>query len=257
MNERPTAVLDVGTGHVTELKYPKIDGAIEATFSRDGRRLVVTSGFGGATVFRVRHNGVDPAQALNGVASTPSAAAFSPDGRLLAIGSQNGTIQLLDAQTFRALGSPSAVAPGIIIFVAFSPDSRLLIAQSLDATNRLFDVEHRAPIGDAFPGSGAGFGIAELLAPQRHRRVARPHRNHALGPRRRPLARPRLQARRAQPHASRMVPVPLIRWRLPTHMRRMTRARAHTRERSIVRTGDPPRRTARDRFDRGCARLLW
>ena len=162
MNERPTSVLDVGTGRVTSLEYPKIDGAIEATFSRDGRRLVVTSGFGGATVFRVRHNSVNPDKALNGVASTPSAAAFSPDGRLLAIGSQNGTIQLLDAQTFRALGSPSAVAPGIIIFVGFSPDSRLLIAQSLDATNRLFDVEHRAPIGDAFPGSGAGFGIASF-----------------------------------------------------------------------------------------------
>ena len=162
MNERPTSVLDVGTGRVTSLKYPKIDGAIEATFSRDGRRLVVTSGFGGATTFRVRHNGVDPAEGLNGVASTPSAAAYSPDGRLLAIGSQNGTIQMLDAQTFRALGSPHAVAPGIIIFVAFSPDSRLLIAQSLDATNRLFDVKHRAPIGDAFPGSGAGFGIASF-----------------------------------------------------------------------------------------------
>jgi WD40 repeat protein len=162
MNERPTSVLDVGTGRVTSLEYPKIDGAIEATFSRNGRRLVVTSGFGGATVFRVRHNSVDPAQALNGVASTPSAAAFSPDGRLLAIGTQNGTIQLLDAQTLRALGSPRTVAPGIIIFVAFSPDSRLLVAQSLDATNRLFDVEHRAPIGDAFPGSGAGFGIASF-----------------------------------------------------------------------------------------------
>jgi WD40 repeat protein len=161
VHDHSAHVLTVTTGEVRSLE-PPIPSTLTATFSPDGRQLVVPSTAGGATVFPVTSDGIGPGHVLERVGAPAESAAFSPDGRMLAVGRQNGTIQLLDARTLRPLGAPVVVTLGLIVFVAFSPDSRLLVAQTIDATNRLFDVARRAPIGDAFPGSGVGFGIASF-----------------------------------------------------------------------------------------------
>ncbi|GIJ44367.1 hypothetical protein Val02_12530 [Virgisporangium aliadipatigenens] len=56
------------------------------------------------------------------------AAAFSPDGALLALGCPGGVVGLLDTATGRAVGAPLAVPTRGAPCVAFSPDGRFLAA---------------------------------------------------------------------------------------------------------------------------------
>ena len=68
--------------------------------------------------------------------------AFSPDGGLLAVGSDGGTVRIWDLVTGP---TPEARAilrghAGSVLAVAFSPDGGLLAAGSADATVRIWDV---------------------------------------------------------------------------------------------------------------------
>ncbi len=68
-----------------------------------------------------------------------SSLAFSPDGHLVASGSDAGAVQLLDVSTGKTVAT--LATSGYLVFsVAFSPDGRLLAAGSLDGLIQIWDI---------------------------------------------------------------------------------------------------------------------
>src|SRR5262249_49633389 len=78
---------------------------------------------------------------LKGHTRDVRAIAFSPDGRLLASGSDDGTVRLWDIVRRQPLGEPLKGHTAYVLSVAFSPDGKLLASGGLDGTLRLWDVD--------------------------------------------------------------------------------------------------------------------
>ena len=78
--------------------------------------------------------------------------AISPDGRLLASATDDGTVWLWDVTTRRRLGRPLTGHSGLVNDVDFSPDGTLLASAGDDRTVRLWDVRTRRPSGRPLQG---------------------------------------------------------------------------------------------------------
>ncbi|KIO27438.1 hypothetical protein M407DRAFT_23367 [Tulasnella calospora MUT 4182] len=78
--------------------------------------------------------------------------AFSPDGRVLAVGLADNTVQLLDTQTGTAVGEPLTGHSDYVSSVCFSPDGKLLVSGSDDKTIRLWDPQAGELVGEPITG---------------------------------------------------------------------------------------------------------
>ena len=90
------------------------------------------------------------------------AVAVSPDGRLLATGTDDGKVWLWDTRDRRRLGPPLAGHAGAVLDVAFSPDGTLVASAGEDRMVRLWDVGARRAAGRPLAGHGAAVTSVEF-----------------------------------------------------------------------------------------------
>jgi WD40 repeat protein/serine/threonine protein kinase len=135
--------------------FPPAQRCFPVVFSADGRRLV--HGVGRT----VRAWDAATGQRLQRTRHGPGAvgALLSPDGRLLALGSIDGTVQLCDADTNRVVRTLQ-VHHGRVQGLAFSPDGRRLASWAKDQTLRVCDVATGKELLRLTASVASGQGVA-------------------------------------------------------------------------------------------------
>ena len=181
---------DVGTGRrlgpprqVSRAPVPALVG-----FTARGAELVTSSAAGDATVIRDVAT-LRPVRRLRG-GGAPSA--LSPDGRVVAFGAADGSVDLLDLHT-GILRVAADRHTGPVTDLRFAPDSRTLLTAGGDG--RLIRVERRGCAADRDIHRTCRQCVAARDRAGRQNRVQRGRGRHGdrLGPIRQPAAGPAVQ----------------------------------------------------------------
>jgi WD40 repeat protein/DNA-binding SARP family transcriptional activator len=156
------ALWDVPSGRLRETLRGHSGSVMQPVYSRDGRTLYTAGHDGTAIAWDIGGGrGLerrftftrDPVPDPN-YAGHPGA--FSPDGRLIALGLEGQGIRLWDAADLTPVGPSVLETGGEVKGLAFSPDGRTLAASALGAEITLWDVGsrsllHRESVGGAGP----------------------------------------------------------------------------------------------------------
>lgn len=99
------------------------------------------------------------------IASHATAIELARRGHLVGVGTEDGSVLLLDARTGRQRGPALAAAGGSVYQIGFSPDGRSFAVGAFDQTARLWDLGTRTRVGDRFPGGTGGAIPGVVFAP--------------------------------------------------------------------------------------------
>lgn len=117
------------------------------TFGGDGRTLLSAGGYGDLLQLDMAAH-IERKGVLRDLGGSPlCAGAFSPDGKVLAGGDQNGTARLWDVASGRIRAGLPADGQDYLCAFAFSPDGRTLAYGGEDGRVRLWDVAEARPRG--------------------------------------------------------------------------------------------------------------
>lgn len=120
--------------------------AVDLAFSPDSRLLAAAATEGDSAVFAAE-DGRRRATLRTG--DFGRSVAFSPNGRLLALGQYGGSTRLLSTTSFAPVGRSLEGHRARITALDFSPDGRRLLTGGADGTLRLWDAASRQPIASA------------------------------------------------------------------------------------------------------------
>jgi WD40 repeat protein len=162
-------VWNVSSGHeVMRLKAAQY--LPHVAFSSDGKKLVATvldapgPQGGVAYVWRLADRKLLYKVDIDDGYGSGYAAAFSPDGKLLATGGGDGVVKFWDANTGKPNGRSFIGNPGWVRSVAFDLTGRLLLTAGTDGLTRLWDVKTRGEYGAPLPGH-EGIGNHAAFSP--------------------------------------------------------------------------------------------
>jgi serine/threonine protein kinase/WD40 repeat protein len=133
-------ISEAATGKVRSSVGSRFDAICrEAIFSPNGNRLLLFTDASPGEARIVSLDKGDTLFTLRGLGSHVQAVAYSPDGKWLALGCQDGTIRIHDADT----GTEADILhghAGPVKSIAYSPNGRSLVSSSGDQTVRLWDL---------------------------------------------------------------------------------------------------------------------
>lgn len=149
---------DARSGKLVRTLTGHTDWLGNIAFSPDEKLLASAGRDGTLRVWRVADGKereqlrfIAPTDPTTGEPSWLTGVAFSPDGKLIAAGSTDGTVRVFDATTGDLLQTLEGHTGWVVIRgVEFAPDGKILASASLDGTIRLWD-----------PRTGAQRGVFE------------------------------------------------------------------------------------------------
>ncbi|GGS85272.1 caspase family protein [Nonomuraea spiralis] len=90
-----------------------------------------------------------------------NAAVFSPDGRLVAIGTDTGAVEFWDTRTYQQVGETIDAHDRPVNALAFRPDGRVVVSAGADGVVRRWSVPTGKPVGGPIDvGTGQLFDVA-------------------------------------------------------------------------------------------------
>jgi WD40 repeat protein len=121
------------------LRELPVAGPAFVCFSPDGEHLV-TAEADAYRSWRVRDGALERTLAAEGLGGRPGRAAFSPDGRLLAVAPSRRLVKLLDAATWKELVTLTPPAPQEVSWLCFRPDGGQLAVATAQRQIQLWDL---------------------------------------------------------------------------------------------------------------------